>query len=68
MKPLRMPFGATLEMLDQCSIIIHDYRNAGCPGFPNSEPFVERLKAVGVTTFEAVEMLARTWHNTEEKQ
>ena len=54
------------EILDQCSIIITDYRNAGCPRFPKSNPFVDRLMAIGVTYKEAVEQLAITLDNYEE--
>jgi hypothetical protein len=66
MKTFPMPLNATLEMLSECCDIIHDYREAGCPGFPGSNPFYDRLRAVGVTPFEAVDILARTWDNTEE--
>lgn len=57
---------SAFEFLDQCSIIITDYRNAGCPRFPDSEKFVERLMAVGVTYKEAVVQLAITLDNFEE--
>ena len=57
---------SSLEILDQCCKILGDYREAGCPGFPVSNPFVDRLVAIGVTVEEACELLSRTWQNTEE--
>jgi len=74
MKTLRMPecthatrdTESALEILDQCCMILSDYRKAGYPVFPNSEPFVERLMALGVTYAEAVEMLAVTSYNAKE--
>jgi len=53
-------------ILDQCCDILKDYREEGCPGFPKSNPFVDRLMAIGVTVEEACEILSRTWQNTEE--
>jgi len=61
-----MPMKATLEMLSECADIIHDYREAGCPGFPESNPFYDRLRAIGVEPHEALDILATTWDHTEE--
>lgn len=57
---------SAFEILDQCADIISDYREAGCPGFPESNPFYDRLRAVGVEPYEALDILATTWDNTEE--
>jgi hypothetical protein len=54
----KMPTGATLEMLSECSDIMADYRAAGFPRFPDSEPYVERMMAAGVICEEAVEILS----------
>ena len=75
MRTLRMPAAvhetsdteSALEMLDQCCKILRDYREEGCPGFPGSEEYVEALMAIGVTCAEAVDLLARTLDNYEEK-
>ena len=66
MRPLPMPQYATLESLSECCKILHDYREAGCPGFPESNPFVDRLMEQGVTVEESCELLAITWDNYEE--
>jgi len=67
MRTYPTPMDATLEMLSECSDIIHDYREAGCPGFPKSIPFFDRLMAVGVEPHEALDILAITWDNYEEE-
>ena len=66
MNALPMPQNATLEMLSECCDILHDYREEGCPGFPQSNPFVDRLMAIGVTVEEAVDLLARVWDSSDE--
>ena len=53
-----MPMNATLDMLSECCHILHEYREAGCPSFPASNDYVDRLMAIGVTREEAVEQLA----------
>lgn len=58
---------SSLEILDQCCKILSDYRKAGCPSFPEETLFVNRMKAIGVTTFEAVELLARVAMNYDEE-
>ena len=55
---------SSLEILDQCCKILGDYRKADCPGFPKSNPFVDRLMEQGVTVEEAVDLLARVWDNS----
>lgn len=59
---------STLEILDECCKILHDYREAGCPRFPKSDAysFVNRLMSIGVTCEEAVEQLKITLDNFEE--
>jgi len=57
---------STFAILDECCKIITDYREAGCPGFPESNPFYDRLRSVGVEPHEALDILATTWDNTEE--
>ena len=49
---------SAFEILDQCSEIMADYRSAGFPGFPDSEPYVERMIAAGVNCEEAVDILS----------
>ena len=56
---------SAFEILDQCADIIHDYREAGYPGFPDSETFVERMMAAGVSCAEAVDILATTYPTEE---
>lgn len=58
---------SSLEILDQCCMILSDYRKAGCPGFPEETIFVNRMKEIGITTFEAVEILARVAMNLDEE-
>ena len=67
MMTLPMWENATLDTLSECCDILHDYRKAGCPGFPEETAFVNRMKAIGVTTFEAVEILARVAMNLDEE-
>ena len=57
---------SAFEILDQCADIIGDYRKAGCPKFPESEQFVERMMAAGVLAEEAVEILTTTYPMQEE--
>lgn len=66
MRTLPMPAEATLETLHECCVILNDYREDGCPGFPDSNRYVDALMAQGVTVEEAVELLSITWQNTEE--
>ena len=61
---LPMPKNVTLDGLSQCCSILNDYRQADCPGFPKSNPFVDRLMEQGVTVEEAVDLLARVWDNS----
>lgn len=56
---------SSLEILHQCCGILGDYRKAGCPGSPESNDYVDRLIAIGVTREEAVEQLAITLENSE---
>lgn len=58
MTTYRMPTNATLEMLSECADIMADYRAAGFPVFPDSEPYVERMMAAGVICEEAVNILS----------
>jgi len=67
MNTLPMPKNATLEMLSECCDILRDYRGEECPSFPEANPFVDRLMAIGVTCNEAVEILARIAMNYEEQ-
>ena len=53
-------------ILDQVSDILKDYREDGCPGFPDSNEYVDALMAQGCTVEEACEILARTWDNWAE--
>jgi len=54
---------SSLEILHQCCEILGDYRKAGCPGFPESNEYVDRLMAIGITCEEAAEQLAITLDN-----
>jgi hypothetical protein len=63
MRIYKMPMNATLDMLSECCHILHEYRESGCPGFPESNDYVDRLMAIGVTREEAVEQLAITLDN-----
>ena len=65
MRAYPMPMNATLEMLSECCDILHEYRESGCPGFPQSNDYVDRLVAIGVTCEEAVKQLAITRDNSE---
>ena len=63
----QMPKNATLDSLSACCTILSEYREAGCPGFPKSNPFVDRLTGEGNCTLEeAIDLLAITWDNYEE--
>ena len=64
MRTYPMPKNATLDMLSECCHILHEYRGAGCPGFAESNDYVDRLMAIGVTREEAVEQLAITSENS----
>lgn len=57
MRTLPKPINATRETLDQCLMVIHDYRRIGCPNLTESKFFVDRLLTTGLTPAEAVELL-----------
>lgn len=67
MMTLPMWKNATLDTLSECRDILKDYREEGCPGFPEETLFVNRMKEIGITTFEAVEILARVAMNLDEE-
>tara|TARA_B100001105_G_scaffold247874_1_gene233006 strand:- start:527 stop:730 length:204 start_codon:yes stop_codon:yes gene_type:complete len=46
---------------DTVDDVMNDYIKADFPGFPDSEPFVERLIALGSTVNEAVDELTQCW-------
>jgi hypothetical protein len=61
-----MTLTITYDDLEQ---VFDDYIKADFPGFPDSEPFVERLIALGSTVDEAIDELTQCWiDNTPQEQ
>jgi len=46
---------------DTVENVFNDYIKADFPGYPDSEPFVERLVALGNTVDEAIDELTQCW-------
>lgn len=46
---------------DTVEDVFNDYIQADFPGFPESEPFVERMVALGFAVNEAIDELATCW-------
>lgn len=57
MRTLPKPVGATREVLDQCLMVIQNYKRMGCPDLTESKVFVDHLLAAGITIAEAEELL-----------
>jgi|ETN07SMinimDraft_1059922.scaffolds.fasta_scaffold104134_1 hypothetical protein len=55
-------FNRTIEFTyDDVEQVYNDYIKADFPGFPESEPFVERLVELGYTVNEAIDELTNCW-------
>ena len=47
--------------IDTVQEVLEDYTNADFPGYPESNPFVDRLIALGYASDEAVDELTTCW-------